>query len=108
MERWKLIKCSTAVAAGASVIPVLPGTASAAARIFGANDKVVVGAIGINGMGMSDLRAFLQQEGVECAALCDVDSNVLEKRAAETTKGYRCGDHRYAGPLALPAHGRSL
>ena len=86
MERRKFIKNSTAIAAGASVIPIVPGTASAAARIFGANDKVVIGAIGINGMGMSDLRAFLQQEGVECAALCDVDRNVLEKRATETTE----------------------
>jgi predicted dehydrogenase len=84
MERRKFIKSSTAAAAGASVIPIMPGTASAAARIFGASDKVVMGAIGVNGMGMADLKAFLQQEGVECAALCDVDRNVLEIKAAET------------------------
>jgi predicted dehydrogenase len=84
MERRKFIKSSTAVVAGASVIPIVPGTANEAARIFGANDKVIIGAIGINGMGMSNLKAFLQQEGVECAALCDVDNNILEKRAAET------------------------
>ena len=84
MQRRKFIKSSTAAVAGATIIPLLPGTANATGRIFGANDKVVIGAIGINGMGMSDLRSFLQQEGVECAALCDVDSNVLEKRAAET------------------------
>jgi len=84
MERRKFIKSSTAAAAGATIIPLLPGTANAAARIMGANDKVVFGAIGINGMGMSNVKAFLQQEGVECAALCDVDSNVLEKRGAET------------------------
>ena len=86
MERRKFLKNSTAVAAGASIIPFLPGTAQAASRIFGANDKLTVGAIGINGMGMGDLRTFLRQDGVECAALCDVDRNVLEKRATETAE----------------------
>jgi predicted dehydrogenase len=86
MERRKFIKKSTAIAAGASIIPIIPGTAHAASRILGANEKVRVGAIGINGMGMADLRTFLRQEGVECAALCDVDRNALEKRALETTE----------------------
>ena len=35
-------------------------------------------------MGFADLKAFLAQQGVECAAICDIDQNVLEKRAAET------------------------
>ena len=34
-------------------------------------------------MGMSDLKSFLKMDGVECLAVCDVDRNVLEKRAAE-------------------------
>jgi predicted dehydrogenase len=37
-------------------------------------------------MGFSDLKAFLAQPGVECGGLCDVDSNVLNERAAETEK----------------------
>ncbi len=86
MERRKFIKKSSVLTAGATILPIIPGTVQAASRIIGANDKVRVGAIGINGMGMADLRTFLQQEGVECAALCDVDRNVLEKRAAETTE----------------------
>ena len=51
-----------------------------------ANDKVVVGLIGCNGMGFADLRTFLGQPGVECAALCDVDQNVLERQTAEVEK----------------------
>jgi hypothetical protein len=43
----------------------------------------VSAAIGINGMGWSDLTAILKNPGVECVALCDVDKNVLDKRAAE-------------------------
>lgn len=51
-----------------------------------ANDTVVVGLIGCKGMGFSNLKAFLNQPGVECGALCDVDVNVLNERAAETEK----------------------
>ncbi len=86
MKRRKFIKKSSLITAGATILPIIPGTAHAASRIIGANDKVTVGVIGVNGMGMSDLRTFLKQEGVECAALCDVDRNVLEKRATETTE----------------------
>ena len=86
MKRRKFIQHSAAAAAGAGLVSFLPGTTHAASRIFGANDQVTVGVIGINGMGFANLRNFLQQEGVECAALCDVDRNVLEKRAAETAE----------------------
>jgi predicted dehydrogenase len=86
MERRKFITGTAAAVAGAGLIPYLPSTAAAAARIKGAADRLRVGAIGINGMGMADLRTFLGNEGVECIALCDVDRNVLEKRAAETEK----------------------
>ena len=48
--------------------------------ILGANDKLVCGAIGIKGMGFADLKAFLNQPNTECAALCDVDDNVLQER----------------------------
>jgi predicted dehydrogenase len=51
-----------------------------------ANEKIVVGLVGCNGMGFSNLKAFLKQANVECAALCDVDRNVLEERAAEVEK----------------------
>lgn len=52
----------------------------------GASDKVTVGVIGCNGQGFEDLKAFLKNPGVECVALADVDSNVLERRAADTEK----------------------
>jgi len=51
--------------------------------VMGANDKLVCGVIGVNGMGFANLRAFLGQPNTECAALCDVDENVLQKRVAD-------------------------
>ena len=52
-----------------------------AGNSISANDKIGVGLIGCNGMGFDDLKAFLRNPEVECVALCDVDKNVLEKRA---------------------------
>ena len=86
MKRRDFIHRSAAVAAGTGIISTLPGTARAASRILGANEKVKVGAIGVKGMGWSDLVSFLKNEGVECVAICDVDRHVLESRAAQVEK----------------------
>ena len=84
MERRKFVKKSALAMSGIGASTLIPSTALAASRIWGANGKLRVGLIGVNGMGFSDLRAFLRKDGIECLALCDVDRNVLEKRAAET------------------------
>ncbi len=47
------------------------------------SDQLRFGAIGINGMGWNNTTALRAVDGVECVALCDVDRNVLEDRAAE-------------------------
>jgi predicted dehydrogenase len=63
-------------------------------------DKIRVGAIGINGMGWSVLSSMLKSNpDVTCTALCDVDGNVLSKRASELEKNFGSkattyGDHR--------------
>ena len=48
-----------------------------------AADQINIGAIGINGMGWSDLKAALKVPGVNLVGLCDVDKNVLDKRLKE-------------------------
>jgi predicted dehydrogenase len=50
------------------------------------SDQLNLGAIGINGMGWSNLTAALKIPGINLVALCDVDKNVLDKRMAELTK----------------------
>ena len=50
------------------------------------SDQLNIGAIGINGMGFSDLSAALKIPGVNLVALCDVDKNVLDKRLADLDK----------------------
>lgn len=47
------------------------------------SDQINLGAIGINGMGWSNLRAAVKVPGVKLVALCDVDKNVLDRRMGE-------------------------
>ena len=49
-------------------------------------DQLNIGAIGINGMGWSNLSAAVKIPGVNVVALCDVDKNVLDKRMADLAK----------------------
>ena len=53
---------------------------------FGANDRVGVCCIGIHGQGKNHIRRFLEVPEAEIVALCDVDQNVLESRAAALEK----------------------
>lgn len=48
------------------------------------SDEIRFGAIGVNGMGFSNVNSFLQQENIVCAALCDVDESVLTRRVKDT------------------------
>ncbi|MFW5762414.1 MAG: Gfo/Idh/MocA family protein, partial [Cyclobacteriaceae bacterium] len=80
-DRRNFIKKSAMAGIGLGAFPTILQAGGLAA-----NEKITVGLIGCKGMGFSNLKAFLDKPGVECAALCDVDSNVLNERAAETEK----------------------
>ena len=56
---------------------------------FGLNDKLRVGAIGVNGMGWAVLSSMLKSNpDTVCTALCDVDANVLSRKSAELEKSF--------------------
>lgn len=55
-------------------------------RVFGANDRVRVAVVGLHGQGWSHVEEFKKIPGVQIAAFCDVDENVLNKRLAEAEK----------------------
>jgi len=63
------------------------------ARGYAANQTVNVGVIGLAGMGGSDATT-LNKLGENVAALCDVDSTVLEKRGAQYPKAAKYTDFR--------------
>ena len=81
-SRRSFLKSSGTTAAGIGLVSSLSGAVASCA----AGKKVNVGLVGCNGMGFSDLSAFLQNPEVECIALCDIDESVLNRRAAEVEK----------------------
>jgi predicted dehydrogenase len=64
-------------------------------RIFGANDRIVAGFIGMGEMGMGNLRFAMRTEKVQVAAVCDVFQPHLEaaletaKKGGFEAKGYK-------------------
>jgi len=80
-DRRTFIKHTATLAAAVSVFPTLMN-----AGCVGANERIVVGLIGCHGQGFVNLKSFLAQPNVVCAALCDVDQNVLNEKAAEVEK----------------------
>jgi len=50
------------------------------------SDQLNIGAIGINGMGWSDVQSALKVPGVNLVAICDVDKNVMDRRMNDLAK----------------------
>jgi predicted dehydrogenase len=83
-DRREFLKSSSLALAGLAI----PWESIAAnKRRISANDKINVAAIGINGMGWTDLKAMMKVPEVRVMALCDVDENVLNWRKYELAKG---------------------
>ncbi|MSU66695.1 MAG: Gfo/Idh/MocA family oxidoreductase [Opitutus sp.] len=71
---------------GASSAAVIVAGMKAQGKVFGANNRVRVCTIGLNGRGSDHLKEILALKGdVEFAALCDVDANVLARSAKTVT-----------------------
>jgi predicted dehydrogenase len=79
---------NTAIAAGGSLIgSALHNKAFAYFKNgIAPSDQLNIAAIGINGMGWSDLSAALKVPGVNLVGLCDIDTNVLDKRMTDLGK----------------------
>lgn len=50
------------------------------------SDTLYVGLIGCRSMGFGNLENMLRVDGVHCAALCDVDGQILESRAGDVER----------------------
>ncbi|MCA1760925.1 MAG: twin-arginine translocation signal domain-containing protein, partial [Bacteroidales bacterium] len=80
-NRRKFIKNSALATAAISAFPTIMNACASP------GEKVNVGLIGCRSMGFSDLQSFLKDgNNVDCVALCDVDSKILESRAADVEK----------------------
>jgi predicted dehydrogenase len=86
-DRRRFLQQSSILIGGATLASALNNSAFAIFknRISPA-DQVNIGAIGINGMGWSNVVAALKVPGVNLVAVCDVDKNVIDKRLGDLQK----------------------
>jgi predicted dehydrogenase len=83
LSRRSFIRKSAVATAAALTIPtIIPANA------FGANAKVRVAVLGVNGRGTDHIQGFSKLPDVEVACLCDPDLVVLAKRAQEFETKY--------------------
>ena len=90
--RRDFIKKAVAGTAACTLGGVLPGfSAKSYAGVVGANNKIRVGAIGVNSRGTALASNFAKQQECEIAYVCDVDSRAIVKciNAVEKAAGYR-------------------
>ena len=92
-SRRKFLKTTARTAAGVGLL--YTPFSSVAGSVLGANERVRVGLIGAKGMGYYNLTNALKMEGVECAAICDVDDSVLDMRVADVEKQQGKAPARY-------------
>jgi len=80
IERREFLKAtSKTITAGAAALAL-------GGKILGANDRVRVAVCGVRGRGADHIRGFAHVPGVELAALCDIDENVLNQRLTDVQK----------------------
>ena len=82
-NRRNFISSSVSAVAGMSLIRPLH-----AYSMVAPSDQVNIGLIGVRNMGFGDLRSHLATGQVICTGLCDIDRNVLEKRASDVQKDF--------------------
>lgn len=80
VSRRKFIKN----AAAASSLAFLPS--GLLANAVSSNDKLNLGLIGCKQRGQRVMKFFLKQPDIRCAAICDVDQNILESCATDITR----------------------
>ncbi|MEN3942458.1 Gfo/Idh/MocA family oxidoreductase [Prosthecobacter sp. SYSU 5D2] len=112
-SRRTFVRGTIAGAAGLATLPTW-------AKPLGANGDVRVAVIGFKSRGSGHINSLLKIPGVRLVALCDVDSEVLDKKVAElakkdikvkTYKDYRecCADPEIdAITIATPNHSHTL
>lgn len=86
LNRRNFIKKTSAASAGIGALTILPSA------VWSSNvapsDKVNVALIGCRNMGFGILSKHLGYDDVNCVAMCDVDQNVLEEKAAIVKKDF--------------------
>ncbi|MEO7310518.1 MAG: Gfo/Idh/MocA family oxidoreductase [Chitinophagaceae bacterium] len=101
-DRRSFLKRSASVAGGSLLLSMFDSPAFAYFKNRVApSDQVNIGLIGANGMGWSNLKSAIKIPGINVLGICDVDSNVIDRRLKEledlkmdVSKIKRYGDYR--------------
>jgi predicted dehydrogenase len=87
-DRRTFLKRSLVTTASLSLLPawgatrrIVSAQASATARVIGANGDVRFAVVGFNGRGADHIDGMRKVKGARMVALCDVDSQVLQREA---------------------------
>ena len=86
MNRRKFISNTALTSAGLGLTGVL--SAEKIEFTPAPSDTINIGLIGCRNMGYGDLQQHLANPGVNCVALCDVDENVINEKAADLKKKF--------------------
>ncbi len=81
-SRRDFIKKTSEAALVLSIPTFIPSSA------FGANDKVQMAVLGVNGRGADHIKGFQKQENAQVVCLCDPDKVILQTRADEFETTY--------------------
>jgi len=93
--RRSFLRNSISLVAGTMVLPhIIPSSAMGMNGVVPPSDRIVMGSIGVGSQGVSNMRGFLKFKEVQYVAMCDLDSNNLEKASAMVNKYYNNSDCR--------------
>lgn len=82
VSRREFIKTSAAATAVLAAPLLVPRS------VFGANERIRVAVLGVNGRGKDHIKGMMNQPDVQVVTLCDPDSNISAQRAKEFEKTY--------------------
>ena len=86
-DRRKFLQNTTTLLGGGMLLSSLDNNAFAIFKNrIAPSDQLNIGAIGIKGMGWSNVMAALKVPGVNLAAICDVDQSVIDQRLGDLAK----------------------
>lgn len=83
-SRRSFLSQAALAAAGATLTTPLNATAHEKKKALAGEIKIAL--IGCRNMGFGDLENAMKQPGVECVALCDIDDEILQRRAADVNR----------------------
>ena len=88
LTRRSFLRQSATALAASFIIPRTLYAGAPSPKSVAPSDRLNVALVGCRSMGWHDLSDIMRHPGTSCVALCDIDSGILSKRAAEAEKNW--------------------